>query len=112
MYSVGAQLILPNSVATYNTALELPTWTHWRLKWAPGVPLWPPSTVVGGCLFFYNVMIGISFYASILSRAYIAYYHIAELSAHASITNTYVGFERCVKCFIENAKITVMWLTA
>ena len=42
----------------------------------------------------------------------IAYYHIAELSAYASLINTYVGFERCVNCFIENAKITVMWLTA
>ena len=41
---------------------------------------------------------------------YIAYYHIAELYAHASIVSTYVGLERCVKYFIENAKITVMWL--
>ena len=43
---------------------------------------------------------------------YIAYYHIAELYAHASIVSTYVGLERCVKYFIENAKITVMWVTA
>ena len=46
LYSVGARLILPSSVATYNTALKLPKLAHWRLKWAPGVPLWPPSTVV------------------------------------------------------------------
>ena len=46
MYSVGARLILPYSVATYNTSLKLPKLAHWRLKWAPGVPLWPRSTVV------------------------------------------------------------------
>ena len=46
LYSVGARLILQSSVATYNTALKLPKLAHWRLKWAPGVPLWPPSTVV------------------------------------------------------------------
>ena len=46
LYSVGARLILWDSVATYNTALKLPKLAHWRLKWAPGVPLWPPSTVV------------------------------------------------------------------
>ena len=43
---------------------------------------------------------------------YIAYYHIVELYAHASIVSTYVGLERCVKYFIENDKITVMWVTA
>ena len=43
---------------------------------------------------------------------YIAYYHIAELYAHASIISTYVGLGRCVKYVIENAKITVMWLAA
>ena len=37
---------------------------------------------------------------------YIAYYHIAELYAHASIVSTYVGLERCVKYFIENTKIS------
>ena len=42
---------------------------------------------------------------------YVAYYHIAEY-VHASIVSTCVGLERCVKCLIENAKITVMWLTA
>ena len=46
LYSVGARLILPSSVATYNTALKLPKFVHWRLKWAPGVPLCPPCKVV------------------------------------------------------------------
>ena len=46
MHLVGARLILPSSVATYNTALKLPKLVHWRLEWAPGVPLWPPSTMV------------------------------------------------------------------
>ena len=46
LYSVGARLILPSSVATYNTALKLPKLAHWRLKWAPGVPLCHPCTVV------------------------------------------------------------------
>ena len=41
-------LILPSPVATYNAELKLPKWAHWRVKWAPGVQLWPPSTVVGG----------------------------------------------------------------
>ena len=41
---------------------------------------------------------------------YIAYYNIAELYAHASIVSTYVGLERCVKYFIENAKIRVLFL--
>ena len=82
-HSVGARLILPSPVATYNAALKLPRWAHWRLKWAPGVPLWPPSTMVGGRHFFYNMMI----YGHIILRIitkYIAYYHITELSAHAS----------------------------
>ena len=48
LYAVGARLYLPSFVATYNAALTLPKWAHWRLRWAPGVPLWPPSTVVGG----------------------------------------------------------------
>ena len=52
LYSVGARLILPSPVATYNAALKLPRWANWRLKWAPGVPLWPPSMVVGGRHFF------------------------------------------------------------
>ena len=58
MYSVGARLILPSSVATCNTALKLPKLVHWRLKWAPGVPLWPPSTVVADrhfCLQSYDL---------------------------------------------------------
>ena len=38
LYSVGARLNLPSSVAT--------KLAHWRLKWAPGVPLCPPCTVV------------------------------------------------------------------
>ena len=46
LYSVGARLILPSSVATYNRVLKLPKLAHWRLKWAPGVPHWPPCTVV------------------------------------------------------------------
>ena len=46
LYSVGARLILPSSVATYNTAFKLLKLAHWRLKWAPGVPLFPPFTVV------------------------------------------------------------------
>ena len=52
LYSVGARLILLSPVATYNAALKLPRRAHWRLKWAPGVPLWPPSTVVGSRHFF------------------------------------------------------------
>ena len=45
-----------------------------------------------------------------LISKYIAYYHIgiAELSARVFIY--YVGLEICVNCFIENPKITVMWL--
>ena len=35
----------------YNTALNLSKLAHWRLKWAPGVPLWPPSTVVADRYF-------------------------------------------------------------
>ncbi len=31
-----------------NTALMLPKWAHWRLKWVPGVLRWPPSTMDGG----------------------------------------------------------------
>ena len=57
LYSVVARLILPYPVATYNAALKLPKLAQWRLKWPPGVPLWPPTTVVGGLHFFYNVMI-------------------------------------------------------
>ena len=90
LYSVGARLFLPSFVATYNTALTLPKWAHWRLKWAPGVPLWPPSTVVGGLHFVYNVMICGHIILRIIIK-YIAYYHIAELSAHASIVNTLCG---------------------
>ena len=33
----------------------------------------------------------------IITEEYIAYYHIAELYAHASIVSTYVGLEICVK---------------
>ena len=111
MYSVGVRLILPSSVATYNTALKLPKLADWRLKWAPGVPLWPPTTVVVDrhfCLQCYDLRRIIL----LIITKYIAYYHIAELYAHASIVSTYVGLERCVKYFIENAKITVVWLTA
>ena len=43
------------------------------------VPLWPPSAAAGVRLFFYNIMIC----GHIIVRI-IAYYHIAELSAHAS----------------------------
>ena len=55
----------------------------------------------------YNVMICGRIILRIITM-YIAYYHIAELYAHASIISTYVGLERCVKCFIENAKITLV----
>ena len=58
----------------------------------------------------YNVMICGRIILRDITK-YIAYYHIAEY-VHASIVSTCVGLERCVKCFIENAKITVMWLTA
>ena len=58
----------------------------------------------------YNVMIcGHIILRNIIK--YIAYYHIAELSVYASIVNTLVGLDSCVKSFIENAIITVMWLT-
>ena len=46
LYSIGAWLMLSSSVATYNSAMKLSKLAYWRLKWAPGVPLWPPCTVV------------------------------------------------------------------
>ena len=56
----------------------------------------------------YNVRIFGRIILLIIINKYIAYYHIAELYAHASIVSTfyYVGLERCVNYFIENAKIT------
>ncbi len=62
-------------------------------------------------IFVYNVMICGHIMLRIITK-YIAYYHIAELSTRASTINKYMGLERGVKCFIKNAKITVMWLTA
>ena len=80
-YSVGARLILPSSVA-----LKLPKLAHLWLKLAPGVPLWPTSTVVGSRPFLqcYDLRA----YLLRINTKYTAYYHIAELSAHASIVNT------------------------
>ena len=111
LYSVGARLILPSSVATYNTALNLSKLAHWRLKWPCDfglqARLW--RIAISVC----NVMICGRIILRNITK-YIAYYHIAELYAHASILIVckYVGLERCVKYFIENDKITVMWLTA
>ena len=43
-------------------------------------------------IFFYNVMICGHIMLHIITK-YIVYYHSAELSAHASIVNTYVGMK-------------------
>ena len=111
LYLVGARLILPYSVAICNTTLKLPTLAHWRIKWTQvsqfGLLAWWWRIAI----YVYNVMICGHIMLRIITK-YIAYYHIAELYAHASIVSTYVGLERGVKYFIDNAKITVMWLTA
>ena len=58
-------------------------------KVGPGVLLWPSSTTEGGRHFCLQCDDLRHFILRIITK-YIAYYHIAELSASASIVNTYI----------------------
>ena len=66
---------------------------------------------LAAAILIYNEIICVCIILCIITK-YIVYNNIAQLSTHASIVSTRVGFERYVKCFIENAKITDIWLTS
>ena len=54
LYSVGARLILPSSVATYNTALKLPKLVHLAAKVGPRCPTLPSMHGGGGSPFLFH----------------------------------------------------------